>query len=164
MFGSLRARLGRRSLMYGVAVTAVSTAALLVTMANSAARAADNGPPGRSFDFGEWSSYLGSGSSSQYSSLKQIDKANVGKLQVAWTYMAGDGPAPEFGPLVVNGKMYVLGTDVPDAAAAPAVGANGQARRGGGPQRSTVVCLDPTTGKELWRHKNAGQVGTRGMN
>jgi glucose dehydrogenase len=168
MFGSLSAhlsaRLGRRSLMHGAALAAVSAGALLTAMAGSTAMAADAKPPGRSFDFTDWSSYLGSGSSSQFSGLKQIDKANVSQLQVAWTFMAGDGPAPEFGPLVVNGKMYVLGSDLPDAPPAAAVGANGQARRGGGPQRTTIVCLDPTTGKELWRHKNAGQVGTRGMN
>ena len=164
MFGSRGARFGRRSLMHGAALAAVSAGALLTAMAGSTAMAADAKPPGRSFDFTDWSSYLGSGSSSQFSALKQIDKANVSQLQVAWTFMAGDGPAPEFGPLVVNGKMYVLGSDLPDAPPAAAVGANGQARRGGGPQRTTVVCLDPTTGKELWRHKNAGQVGTRGMN
>jgi glucose dehydrogenase len=119
MIGSLRARLGQRSLMYGVALAAVSAGALLAAGAPSA-QAADakapaksgaakgaavKGPPGRSFDFGNWSSYLGSGSSSQFSSLKQINKSNVSQLQVAWTFAAGDGPAPEFGPLVVNGKM-----------------------------------------------------------
>jgi len=174
MFGSLGARLERRSLMHGAAIAAVSAGALLTAMAGSAAMAADakapaksasaKGPPGRSFDFSDWSSYLGSGSSSQFSALKQINKSNVSQLQVAWTFMAGDGPAPEFGPLVVNGKMYVLGSDTPEAPPPVAVGANGQARRGGGPQRNTIVCLDPTTGKEIWRHRNVGQVGTRGMN
>jgi glucose dehydrogenase len=172
MIGSLRARLGQRSLMYGVALAAVSAGTLLATgigpaMAADAKAPAKSGPakaktPG--FDFGNWSSYLGSGSSSQFSALKQINKSNVGQLQVAWTYMAGDGPTPEFGPIVANGKMYVLGSDLPDTPPPAAVGANGQARRGGGPQRNTIVCLDPATGKEIWRHKNVGQIGTRGMN
>ena len=167
--------------MTGVALAAVSAGTLLAAAVNTPAAAADAtapaksapakakaksaaaGPPGRSFDFGDWSAYLGSGSSSQFSALKQIDKSNVGQLQVAWTYMAGDGPAPEFGPLVVNGKMYVLGADTPDAPPPAAVGANGQVRRGGGPARNTIVCLDPATGKEIWRHKNTGAIGTRGM-
>src|SRR6185312_7703724 len=108
--------------------------------------------------------YLGSGSSSQFSSLTQINKANVKQLQVAWTWDAGNGPAPRFGPLVVNGKMYVLGSDLPATPPPAAVGANGQARRPAGPQRNSIVCLDPATGKELWRHKNVGAVGDRGMN
>ncbi|MGZ3275775.1 MAG: outer membrane protein assembly factor BamB family protein [Caulobacteraceae bacterium] len=147
--------------MCGAALAAVSAGALLA----GAAQAADPKPAtGKSFDFQGWSSYLGSGSSSQFSSLTQITKDNVKQLQVAWTYSAGDGPAPEFGPLVVNGKMYVLGSDVPETPAPAAVGANGQARRAPGPQRNTIVCLDPATGKEIWRHRNVGQVGTRGMN
>ena len=181
MTNSSRAHSGQRSLMTGVALAAVSAGTLLAAAVNTPAAAADAtapaksapakakaksaaaGPPGRSFDFGDWSAYLGSGSSSQFSALKQIDKSNVGQLQVAWTYMAGDGPAPEFGPLVVNGKMYVLGADTPDAPPPAAVGANGQVRRGGGPARNTIVCLDPATGKEIWRHKNTGAIGTRGM-
>src|SRR4051812_20573220 len=95
MIGSLRARFGRRSLMYGAAFAAVSAGALMmaVTPASAADSAAKSAPakgkasakktPG--FDFGNWSSYLGSGSSSQFSNLKQITKANVGQLQVAWT-------------------------------------------------------------------------------
>ena len=181
MFGMLRARLGRRSLMHGVAIAAVASGALMAAGAmaadakpgsSTAAKAADAKPaPGksgaakaksRSFDFGNWSAYLGSGSSSQFSSLKQVNKTNVGQLQVAWTYMAGDGPAPEFGPLVVNGKMYVLAAD-PVEAPPPAAAGAAPARRGGGPARNTIVCLDPATGKEIWRHKNQGQIGTRGM-
>jgi quinoprotein glucose dehydrogenase len=166
--------------MGGVALAAVSAGALLAADAMAAdapakaaspkAAAAKAKAPAKravkkagSFDFGNWSSYLGSGSSSQYSALTQIDKSNVGQLQVAWTWDAGEGPAPRFGPLVVNGKMYVLHADPPDAATPPAVGANGQARPRGA-LRNTIVCLDPATGKELWRHKNTGQVGDRGMN
>lgn len=166
--------------MRGVALAAFSAGALLATGAMAADAPAKSAPakaaaskakgPAKgavkkagSFDFGNWSSYLGSGSSSQYSALTQITKANVGQLQVAWTWAAGDGPAPRFGPLVVNGKMYVLGADAPEPADPAAVGANGQPRRGGA-QRNTIVALDPATGKELWRHKNQGQVGDRGMN
>jgi len=176
--------------MHGVAVAAVASGALMAAgamaadapkaaaPAKSAAKTKSAVKKAGSFDFGNWSSYLGSGSSSQFSALTQINKKNVDKLQVAWTWNAGDGPTPEFGPLVANGKMYVLGSDAPEAAPAPpapppgaavppearaAAGAGG-GRRGPGLQRNSIVALDPATGKELWRHKNTGAVGTRGMN
>ena len=152
-----RARFARRTWMCGAALAAVSAGALL--LAGVAPASAADAKKSPSFDFGDWSSYLGSGSSSQFSSLTQINKSNVGQLQVAWTWNAGDGPAPEFGPLVANGKMYVLGSDAPQAAPAAAAGgappeAGGGRRAGGGMQRNSVVALDPATGKELWRHRN----------
>src|SRR5580692_12668880 len=89
--------------------------------------------------FTTWSQYLGGPDSSQYSALKQINKSNVTKLEVAWTYPAGPGTIV-FDPLVVDGVMYVLA------------------------QNNSVVALDAATGKELWVHPNTGAGGTRGMN
>jgi quinoprotein glucose dehydrogenase len=81
---------------------------------------------------------LGGADSSQYSSLKQIDKSNVSRLEVAWTYPTTENYS--FNPLVVGNTMYVL--------------AKGR----------SIVALDATTGRELWSHANEGGVGTRGMN
>ncbi|CAN5404211.1 hypothetical protein BH23VER1_BH23VER1_21740 [soil metagenome] len=59
----------------------------------------------------DWAAYLGDKSSAQYSALDQITADNVGDLEVAWTYNAGD--AREGGrsqiqcnPLVVDGVLY----------------------------------------------------------
>jgi quinoprotein glucose dehydrogenase len=90
------------------------------------------------FDFASWDQYLGGADSSQYSSLEQIDKANVGRLEVAWTYATGEPYL--FNPLVVGSTMYVLA------------------------KNRSIVALDATTGRELWIHANEGPVGTRGMN
>ena len=87
----------------------------------------------------DWRSYLGH-ESSQYSSLDQINRSNIGKLGVAWIFSTGDGAAPHFNPLVVNGVMYLRG--------------HGDA----------LVALDPATGKELWSKPSQGRVGGRGMN
>src|SRR5215510_15710060 len=57
----------------------------------------------RSFE--TWSQYLGGADSSQYSSLKQINKSNVRQLEVAWTYTTS-GNSLFFDPLVVDGTMY----------------------------------------------------------
>jgi quinoprotein glucose dehydrogenase len=89
--------------------------------------------------FTTWSQYLGGADSSQYSSLRQINKSNVAKLQVAWTYPTGPGTFV-FDPVVVDGVMYVL------------------------KESNAIAALDAATGKELWVHPNTGAVGTRGMN
>jgi quinoprotein glucose dehydrogenase len=89
------------------------------------------------FDFVAWDQYLGGVDSSQFSSLDQINRTNVGQLAVAWTYPTNENYS--FNPLVIGNTMYVL--------------AKGR----------SIVALDATTGKELWVHANEGQVGTRGM-
>jgi quinoprotein glucose dehydrogenase len=90
--------------------------------------------------FNTWRQYLGGSDSSQYSSLDQIDRKNVGQLQVAWTYSTGDMRTYRFNPIVVDGVMYTLAKNM------------------------AVVALDAATGKEIWTHENQGAIGDRGMN
>src|SRR5712691_9864613 len=55
----------------------------------------------------DWRVYNGSPGGSHYSSLKQINRTNVGRLQVAWTFDAGDGAGTlETNPIIVNGILY----------------------------------------------------------
>jgi glucose dehydrogenase len=89
--------------------------------------------------FDTWRQYLGRADSSQYSSLKQVNKTNVNKLQVAWTYPVGPGNLL-FNPIVVDGTMYVVSN------------------------RNAIVALDAATGKEIWSHPNTGIVGSHGVN
>jgi len=86
--------------------------------------------------FDTWRQSGGGGDSSQYSSLKQINKNNVKQLEVAWTYPTGPGTT-RFNPIVIDNIMYVAST--------------GQ-----------IVALDAATGKELWKH--AGGAPARGIN
>src|SRR5215831_636042 len=90
--------------------------------------------------FADWRQYLGGSDSSQYSSLKQISKGNVGRLEIAWTYSTGDANQYLFNPIVIDGVMYV------------------QAKN------NSLVALDATTGKEIWVHSFTGAVTTRGIN
>lgn len=73
-----------------------------------------------------WSHYLGHPSSSQYSLLSQIDKENVGRLEVAWTYVTGDSAEFQSNNLVIGGVLYTAT-----------------------PTRS-VTALNAATGKHLW--------------
>ena len=79
-----------------------------------------------------WNDYLGGADSAQYSSLDQINKANVTQLEQVWFYPAGNnGFRFGFNPLVVDNTMYVLG------------------------KNNAVVALDARTGHEIWTHDNA---------
>ncbi|MBL7791202.1 MAG: PQQ-binding-like beta-propeller repeat protein [Saprospiraceae bacterium] len=74
----------------------------------------------------DWAVYEGDAGASHYSALTKINRSNIKKLQIAWTYTIGDNNAAGMTPLVIDGTMYVVG------------------RQGG------VVALDAATGRELW--------------
>ena len=91
--------------------------------------------------YSTWRDYGGSADSSQYSSLKQINRANVHTLQVAWKYPTGDANPYLFNPIVVDDVMFVLA------------------------KNNSIVALHAVTGEELWVHENPkGRITTRGIN
>ena len=55
----------------------------------------------------QWVMPLGDYASTRYSELDQINKDNVGDLQVAWTFSTGVLRGHEGGPLVIGNMMYV---------------------------------------------------------
>ncbi len=73
---------------------------------------------------------------SRFSPLKQINAANVERLQQAWTFHTGK-PGSEGIPIVAGGVMYVTA-------------ANG------------IFALQPESGQQLW-HYEATQVALRGL-
>jgi len=89
-----------------------------------------------------WRSYGGSPDGSQYSALQQIDRSNVKKLQIAWTYRTGDDRRYAFNPLVIDGTMYVLA------------------------KNNAIVAWIAATGKEIWTHPtdpNTTLITNRGI-
>lgn len=54
-----------------------------------------------------WAMQAGDMFNQRYSKLNQINKGNVGKMQVAWTFSTGVLRGHEGSPLVVDGKMYL---------------------------------------------------------
>lgn len=83
----------------------------------------------------EWPAYSGDSGGSKYSRLKQITRANITGIRLAWTYHTHDvsdgseyptRSAFEATPLVVDGVMYVT------------------------TPFSRLIALDAETGKEIW--------------
>src|SRR5260221_14553809 len=94
-------------------------------------------------DHSTWRDYGGASDSAQYSSLAQITRSNVSKLQVAWTFPTGDNNKYFFNPVVVDGVMYVLA------------------------KSNSIVALDAATGKKIWTHApepDTTVIPTRGIN
>jgi quinoprotein glucose dehydrogenase len=89
-----------------------------------------------------WSDYGGGSDAAQYSALKQINRSNVSKLQVAWIYPTGDNNRYFFNPIVVDGLMYVLA------------------------KNNSIVGLDALTGREIWTWAEPGTkvITNRGIN
>jgi glucose dehydrogenase len=117
----------------GKAWTRVVLAALL-----SGAAAA--GPPAlvaqqRSAGSGEWRYIGGDAAHTRYSPLDQIDAANFGKLEIAWTWRGDNfGPAVDHifrsTPIYVDGLLYTVAGE-----------------------RRTVVAIDPATGETVWIYR-----------
>ena len=90
-------------------------------------------------DYKTWKDYGGGADNSHYVELTQIDKSNVDKLEIAWTYPTGDNRSYVFNPIVVDNVMYVMA------------------------RNSSLVALDAATGKEIWIHENLQGLATRGI-
>ena len=54
----------------------------------------------------DWRVYLGGKERNLYSSLKQINRDNVTKLQVAWSHETGDKAEYQANNLIVDGILY----------------------------------------------------------
>ena len=121
----VRSRAGRRA---GGLAACVATATVL----GVALTAAWNGQSPR-----EWRDYAGGGDSSRFVAATQIDRNNVARLQVAWTYPEGD---TDFNPLMARGVVYTR--------------ANG----------NTLVALDAATGRRLWVSPEIKGFSVRGVN
>ena len=79
----------------------------------------------------DWPVYLGDSGRSHYSPLTQIDRGNVGQLEVAWVYDSGQprgaGATMYTSPLVIGGVLYGLSPQL------------------------EAFALNAATGEEVWR-------------
>jgi quinoprotein glucose dehydrogenase len=87
-----------------------------------------------------WMDYGGGPDNARYLNLTQIDKSNLARLEVAWTYPTRDDFSYVFSPVIVDNVMYVLA------------------------RNNSLVALEATTGKEIWVHEGLQGMAPRGIN
>ena len=95
--------------------------------ASASLRAASEMPS----DGADWPNVFNDKGGTRYSALNQINRENVGRLEVAWRYKTHDvheGSTIECTPIVIEGVMYVTTVT------------------------TKVVALHPDTGKEIWTY------------
>jgi quinoprotein glucose dehydrogenase len=88
----------------------------------------------------DWPTYGGE-ASDHYSNLSQINRGNVTKLAVAWTYDTGERGGLEDSPIVVGNVLYT------------------------GTPSGGVIALDAATGKPIWKFASdeRGRALSRGV-
>ena len=86
-------------------------------------------PPGAN-----WLSYNGDYSGRRYSSLSEINTANVSQLRAEWVFHAQNSNWLETTPVVVNGMMFVTAAN-------------------------DALALDARTGRVVWRHSRPNSQG-----
>ena len=84
----------------------------------------------------DWLRIGGTSGNSHYSALKQINRFNVARLQIAWKFETGQSGGLETTPIVVTGILYAF------------------------TPKQQVIALDGATGKLLWKF-DSGINGTQ---
>jgi len=119
-----------------------TAAALVVVLAATSAvislRAQESQPANFSSasPFTDWPRYGGTPENDHYSRLAQINRENVGRLQVAWQFDTGEPGGLQTSPVIVNGVLYGI------------------------TPMQKIFALDAATGKLLWKF-DSGMVGTQ---
>jgi quinoprotein glucose dehydrogenase len=94
----------------------------------------------------DWAVYLGDKARSHFSELRQINRDNVQRLELAWTYRSGDARPDnqsqiQCNPLVIDGVLY------------------------GTTPGLKLIALDAASGKEIWKFDPfSGQTAPVGVN
>jgi len=84
----------------------------------------------------DWPVYGGAAEGGHYSPLAQINKSNVTKLQVAWTFDTGETGGLQTSPIEVNGVLYGISPT------------------------QKIFAVDAATGKLKWKF-DSGIVGSQ---
>jgi glucose dehydrogenase len=89
----------------------------------------------------DWPVYGGQPAGDHYSSLSQINRKNVHKLQVAWKFDAGEEGGLETSPIIVGRVLYAYSAT------------------------QKVIALDAATGKLIWKFDSGikGKIPIRGL-
>jgi quinoprotein glucose dehydrogenase len=86
-----------------------------------------SGSPAAVLEQRDWPAYGGAPENSHYSSLAQINRSNVKRLAVAWTFDTQEEGGLQSSPLIVGGVLYGI------------------------TPTQKIFALDATTGKLVWK-------------
>src|SRR3954452_18352843 len=87
----MRSRRGSATAAFAVVIASIVTGLALVAQEH---------------DYRGWAAYGGGPDQIRYSSLQQINRSNVKRLQVAWTYDTGETGAMQTQPVIVGNVLY----------------------------------------------------------
>lgn len=100
-----------------------------------------------------WDEYQGGPDRNQYSLLDQINTSNVGQLEVAWEYHAGDTGEVQTNPVVINDTLYGVTARVQPFALNAATGEEYWRKEGEGPDD-----LNSNRGLVYWKEGNDSRI------
>ena len=107
-----------------------------------------------SFGSGEdWYEYQGGPDRNQYSTLEQINRKNVGQLEVAWEYHTGDTGQVQTNSIVVNDTLYGMTATVHPFALNAATGEEYWKQEGEGADE-----LNSNRGLVYWKDESGSRV------
>ena len=112
-----------------ITVLALSGLVAVYQIRTHSAMAASTKPQGSVMN-ADWAVYGGQDENNHYSALTQINRTNVGKLQIAWSYDTGEQGGLQTHPLIADRRMFVYTPS------------------------QEIVALDPANGKELWKFRS----------
>jgi alcohol dehydrogenase (cytochrome c) len=82
---------------------------------------------------GDWPSFGRDGSNQRFAPFATIDRGNVARLALAWSYPLGTVGSAQTHPIVIGGVMYV------------------------GMAGNDVAALDAATGREIWHYRHVAR-------
>src|SRR5882757_2574709 len=118
------------------ALLAISLIGISIGVRTRNVSAATHGTTQKKSPSSDWPIYGGHPSNDHYSRLTQINRTNVTKLKVAWTYDTGEPGGLETSPLIVGRVLYAYTPS------------------------QKVIALDAVTGKLLWKF-DSGVTGAQ---